>query len=51
LRVVAADLEDYAALRDQELATLPGILRITSTIVMKRIVGNRPLPLPRTRPR
>jgi DNA-binding Lrp family transcriptional regulator len=51
LRVVAADLNDYAALRDQELATLPGILRITSTIVMKRIVDNRPLPQPRTRPR
>ena len=46
LRVVAADLNDYATLRDQKLATLPGVQRITSTIVMRRIVDNRPLPLP-----
>ena len=46
LRVVATDLNDYATLRDQKLATLPGVQRITSTIVMKRIVDNRPLPLP-----
>jgi DNA-binding Lrp family transcriptional regulator len=46
LRVAARDLDDFAALRDQSLATLPGIQRLTSTIVMKRIVDNRPLPLP-----
>jgi DNA-binding Lrp family transcriptional regulator len=51
LRVVAADLDAYAALRDHELASLPGILRIVSTIVMKRIVDNRPLPLRATRAR
>ena len=51
LRVVARDLDDYAALRDQKLATLPGVQRITSTIVMKRIVDNRPLPLPATQSR
>jgi DNA-binding Lrp family transcriptional regulator len=51
LRVVAIDLDDYATLRDQKLATLPGVQRITSTIVMKRIVDNRPLPLPGTRSR
>ena len=45
LRVVARDLDSFAALRDQRLATLPGIHRLTSTIVMKRIVDNRPLPL------
>ncbi len=48
LRVVATDLNDYATLRDQKLATLPGVQRITSTIVMRRIVDNRPLPLPGT---
>ena len=51
LRVVATDLDDYAALRDQKLATLPGIQRVTSTIVMKRIIDNRPLPLPATKTR
>jgi DNA-binding Lrp family transcriptional regulator len=45
LRVAARDLDSFAALRDQKLATLPGIHRLTSTIVMKRIVDNRPLPL------
>jgi DNA-binding Lrp family transcriptional regulator len=51
LRVIAIDLNDYATLRDQKLATLPGVQRITSTIVMKRIVDNRPLPLPGTHSR
>lgn len=45
LRVVAPSLDGYAALRDQKLATLPGVRQITSTIVMKTVVGNRPLPL------
>jgi DNA-binding Lrp family transcriptional regulator len=45
LRLVARDLDSYAELRDQKLATLPGLHRLTSTIVMKRIVENRPLPL------
>jgi DNA-binding Lrp family transcriptional regulator len=51
LRVVATDLNHYAMLRDQKLATLPGVQRITSTIVMKRVVDNRPLPLPDARSR
>jgi DNA-binding Lrp family transcriptional regulator len=45
LRVLTPDLPSYAALRDRTLATLPGMQRLTSTIVMKRIVDNRPLPL------
>jgi DNA-binding Lrp family transcriptional regulator len=45
LRVAAPDLDQFAAVRDQKLATLPGIHRLTSTIVMKRVVDNRPLPL------
>jgi DNA-binding Lrp family transcriptional regulator len=51
LRVVATDLDGYATLRDHSLATLPGVQRITSTIVMKRIIDNRPFPLTGTRSR
>jgi DNA-binding Lrp family transcriptional regulator len=45
LRVAARDLDSFAALRDQKLATLPGVHRLISTIVMKRIIDNRPVPL------
>ncbi len=45
LRVAAADLPSYASLRDEKLATLPGVQRLTSTIVMKRVVDDRPLPV------
>jgi len=43
LRVAARDLDSFATLRDQKLATLPGVHRLTSTIVMKRIIDNRPV--------
>lgn len=42
VRVAIADLEAYQALRDERLATLPGVRRLTSTIVMKRVVDERP---------
>lgn len=45
VRVVTTDLAAYQVLRDQKLARLPGVQRITSTIVMKRIVDERPLPV------
>jgi DNA-binding Lrp family transcriptional regulator len=55
LRVATADIAAYQTLRDEQLATLPGVGRLTSTIVMKRIVEDRPFPLappsPRPRPR
>ena len=44
-RVATRDLAAYQRLRDEELATLPGVHRLSSTIVMKRIVDERPLPL------
>jgi DNA-binding Lrp family transcriptional regulator len=44
LRVATADLVSYQTLRDEKLATLPGVQRLTSTIVMKRIVDDRPYP-------
>src|SRR5262245_307989 len=45
LRVVTADLAAYQVLRDEQLATLPGVHRLSSTIVMKQVVEERPLPL------
>jgi DNA-binding Lrp family transcriptional regulator len=44
LRVATAGLEAYQVLRDEKLAALPGVQRLTSTIVMKRIVDDRPYP-------
>jgi DNA-binding Lrp family transcriptional regulator len=44
VRVATADLAAYQTLRDEKLATLPGVQRLTSTIVMKRIVDDRPYP-------
>lgn len=44
LRVVAADLTAYQRLYDERLATLPGVQRLTSTLVMKHVVKDRPLP-------
>jgi DNA-binding Lrp family transcriptional regulator len=51
LRVATADLAAYQVLRDERLAALPGVQRLTSTIVMKRVVDDRPLPLGPVRPR
>lgn len=45
LRVVTADLNAYANLEDDTLAALPGVQRLTSTLVMKRVVNDRPLPI------
>lgn len=45
LRVVAADLAGYRRLYDEELAVLPGVQRLSSTLVMKDVVEGRPLPL------
>ena len=45
LRVVTRDLPAYRELYDERLATLPGVLRLNSTLVMKSLVESRPLPL------
>jgi DNA-binding Lrp family transcriptional regulator len=37
-------LAAYQALRDEKLGALPGVQRLTSTIVMKRVVADRPYP-------
>src|SRR4029453_19172585 len=44
LRIVTADLGAYQRLEDDVLATLPGVQRLTSTLVMKNVVQQRPLP-------
>ena len=43
LRIVTKDLAAYQQLYDDYLATLPGVQRLTSTIVMKHVVADRPL--------
>lgn len=45
LRVIARDLPDFQRLYDDRLSTLPGVQRVASTLVMKSVVENRPLPL------
>jgi DNA-binding Lrp family transcriptional regulator len=45
VRVATTDLAAYQALRDEKLAALPGVQRLTSTIVMKRVVDDRPFPV------
>lgn len=44
LHVFTADLNAYASLEDESLAALPGVQRLTSTLVMKQVVDDRPLP-------
>ena len=44
LRIVTSDLAAYQRLQDDRLAVLPGVQRMTSTLVMKRIAHDRPLP-------
>ncbi|MFF8619189.1 Lrp/AsnC family transcriptional regulator [Streptomyces sp. NPDC015350] len=44
LRVATADLASFQELYDQQLARLPGVQRLTSTLVMKNVVQDRPLP-------
>ncbi|WIM71900.1 Lrp/AsnC family transcriptional regulator [Corynebacterium suedekumii] len=46
VRVMAEDLAAYQRFRDEHLSELPGVSRITSTLVMRTIVENRALPIP-----
>ena len=45
LRTVARDLPDFQRLYDDHLATLPGVQKLSSTLVMKSVVETKPLPL------
>ncbi|WP_405726715.1 Lrp/AsnC family transcriptional regulator [Streptomyces sp. NBC_01537] len=44
LRVATADLAAFQQFYDEQLATLPGVQRLNSTLVMKNVVHDRPLP-------
>jgi DNA-binding Lrp family transcriptional regulator len=44
VRIVTADLAAYQQLEDDTLAALPGVQRLNSTLVMKQVVNDRPLP-------
>jgi DNA-binding Lrp family transcriptional regulator len=44
-RIATTDLAAFQQLYDDQLAALPGVQRLTSTLVMKRIVDSRPPPL------
>ncbi|MNY90601.1 Leucine-responsive regulatory protein [compost metagenome] len=43
LHVVVRDLSAFQRFYDERLTTLPGMHRMTSTLVMKDVVANRPL--------
>ena len=45
LQVIARDLPAFQQIYDEQLSTLPGVQRLTSTLVMKRVVEDQPLPL------
>lgn len=45
VRVATRDLDTFQRLYDEHLSALPGVLRLSSTLVMKQIVHDRPLPI------
>ena len=45
LQVITRDLPAFQRLYDERLSTLPNVQRLTSTLVMKQVIQDRPLPL------
>lgn len=45
LQVVSSDLKSFQILYDEKLTGMPGVQRLNTTLVMKTIVQDRPLPL------
>lgn len=45
LHVVTRDLSAFQQLYDERLSALPNVQRLTSTLVMKRVIADRALPL------
>ena len=48
LHVITRDLTAFQQLYDEQLSALPSVQRLTSTLVMKSVVKDRPLPLSQT---
>lgn len=45
LHITTRDLPAFQQLYDEKLSAMPGVQRLTSTLVMKTVVEDRPLPL------
>ena len=45
LHVITQDLPAFQQLYDKHLSALPSVLRLTSTLVMKRVIQDRVLPI------
>lgn len=45
MQVMTKDLEAFQTLYDDRLSDLPGVLRLNSTLVMKNVLLDRPLPI------
>jgi DNA-binding Lrp family transcriptional regulator len=45
LHIVTRDLNSFQSLYDRKLSALPNVQKITSTLVMKSILENRPFPI------
>lgn len=45
MQVVTRDLPAFQKLYDEKLSAMPGVQRLTSTLVMKTVVHDRPYPL------
>ncbi len=45
LHVITRDLPAFQQLYDERLSALPNVQRLTSTLIMKRVIVERPLPL------
>ncbi|MGV2902800.1 Lrp/AsnC ligand binding domain-containing protein, partial [Microbacterium sp. AGC62] len=46
LRILTRDMSAYQELYDSTLGALPGVQRLTSTMVMKRLGADRAVPIP-----
>lgn len=45
LQVVSRDLKSFQVLYDEKLSGMPGVQRLNTTLVMKTVIQDRPLPL------